>query len=395
METGQKINQRTRLLSWISVVSILFITAILIRIYHDESDKRLSALYGNTSETPFALQHKLDQTSVADQLPMLLHLANNHSAGLRYAVIDELGSRYSYSHVHGNIPPQVLSTMKLALQDDDTAVRQRAYEVLPELVPLERLPILFSGALSTNTWISEDCASLLSQWIEDHKSSPLVHNSVPGLMQMLSSRDQTVQQFAMTSLEIATGKPWRKSGLSPYYQREIMVNKWLAWWQKMRDAWKVPDSYKHFSAILPTRTDPCPNFSIVQIDGKIISLSQLKGHPFLLNFWGLDCGPCIEELPQLENVYQMDESSGLRELGIALEPQNHANEVANFCYKNGITYPQAIGTRSMQINFGDITEVPVTFLVNGQGQITRIWEGASPGPEPFTNAAKQLLVTGQ
>lgn len=46
----------------------------------------------------------------------------------------------------------------------------------------------------------------------------------------------------------------------------------------------------------------------------------------------------------------------------------------------------------MQKDFGDITEVPVTFLVNAQGQITRIWEGASPGPEPFTNAAKSLLV---
>src|SRR6185437_13710976 len=48
------------------------------------------------------------------------------------------------------------------------------------------------------------------------------------------------------------------------------------------------------------RGKPAPNFSLVDLSGKKVTLADFKGHPLVLNFWGTYCDPCKIEMPWLE-----------------------------------------------------------------------------------------------
>jgi thiol-disulfide isomerase/thioredoxin len=59
-----------------------------------------------------------------------------------------------------------------------------------------------------------------------------------------------------------------------------------------------------------------PAFVATDIDGNEIDIKSFKGKPVLVNFWGLRCGACIEEMPHLNALYDKYSEKGLTILGI-------------------------------------------------------------------------------
>ena len=64
------------------------------------------------------------------------------------------------------------------------------------------------------------------------------------------------------------------------------------------------------SAPAPVAGAPAPDFSLKSLDGQTISLSQLKGHPVLINFWASWCPPCRLEMPDLVRDYEAHKAEG-------------------------------------------------------------------------------------
>ena len=61
-----------------------------------------------------------------------------------------------------------------------------------------------------------------------------------------------------------------------------------------------------------------PNFTLSDLQGKEVSLSDLKGKVILLNFWGTWCGPCRKEIPDFINLSKKYKREGLEIVGITL-----------------------------------------------------------------------------
>jgi cytochrome c-type biogenesis protein len=61
---------------------------------------------------------------------------------------------------------------------------------------------------------------------------------------------------------------------------------------------------------------PAPIFSLSDIDGHPVSLSQLKGKPILISFWATWCVPCREELPLIRDAYLAHRDQGLQVVAI-------------------------------------------------------------------------------
>ena len=65
-----------------------------------------------------------------------------------------------------------------------------------------------------------------------------------------------------------------------------------------------------------------PNFTLKSNSGKNIKLSELRGQVVLINFWASWCGPCRQEMPELNKLYSKYKKLGFTILGVNVEENN-------------------------------------------------------------------------
>ncbi|HVO68640.1 MAG TPA: cytochrome c biogenesis protein/redoxin [Aggregatilineaceae bacterium] len=111
-----------------------------------------------------------------------------------------------------------------------------------------------------------------------------------------------------------------------------------------------------------------PDFTAQLLDGQTVSLSGFRGHPVLLNFWATWCGPCREEMPDFQTVYDTYRADGF--VVLAVNAMESKSDVAAFVQKLGITYPIALD-ESGTINRDLYARVgyPTSFLLDRNGVI--------------------------
>ena len=132
-----------------------------------------------------------------------------------------------------------------------------------------------------------------------------------------------------------------------------------------------------------TMGKPAPELRLEGLDGKPLSLSDLRGKVVFVNFWATWCGPCQEEIPSLIDMQNKYASKGFTVLGIAMDDEGK-RVVAPFVAKekydvNGqkllINYPIVIGTDEAADKFGGIMGYPTSFLISRNGKQIMKFQG--------------------
>ncbi|MDD3582011.1 MAG: redoxin domain-containing protein [Desulfobacca sp.] len=131
-----------------------------------------------------------------------------------------------------------------------------------------------------------------------------------------------------------------------------------------------------------------PDFTLADIQGKNYTLSQLKGKVVLLNFFTIWCMPCREEMPDLNAIYHEYQGQGLEILGICLKAD--PNQLRFFVKQMNLDYPVLNGNDQVDKDYGEITGVPTTFIINKNGDIVHEIIGARDKAE-FLRLIKPLL----
>ncbi len=112
---------------------------------------------------------------------------------------------------------------------------------------------------------------------------------------------------------------------------------------------------------------PAPDFSLQNIEGESISLSDYKGKVILLNFWASWCGPCIAEMPSIENLHKTVKDENIQVVTINLGESKDV--VSNFMSKNGYSFNSLLDSDNSVAGIYGIRSIPTTYIINKEGNI--------------------------
>ena len=107
------------------------------------------------------------------------------------------------------------------------------------------------------------------------------------------------------------------------------------------------------------------NFTLMDLDGNEISLSDFNGKVLILNFWATWCPPCREEIPDFVEVYNEYESEDVQFIGVSNED---ISTLRSFVEDYNISYPILIDDENIMGKWG-ISAIPTTFVFDKDGQI--------------------------
>lgn len=140
---------------------------------------------------------------------------------------------------------------------------------------------------------------------------------------------------------------------------------------------------------------PAPALSVTTLDGKRLTLASLHGKVVLLNFWATWCTFCRQEIPEFERL-QRQYAGKLQIVGLSVDATTPATAaqtavmVGRVARQMGINYPVAIATDADQARFGDLSSIPVTWLIDASGRVEQKNHGANPY-EVFDTEVRALL----
>jgi thiol-disulfide isomerase/thioredoxin len=114
--------------------------------------------------------------------------------------------------------------------------------------------------------------------------------------------------------------------------------------------------------------DQVPSLKLKSADGKVVSIESFRGKPVLLDFWATWCGPCVEALPQLAQIYAEAKDKGF--VLLAVDQDEEANTGAEFLLKKGYNWPDFHDGNGEVEKLVGSSGIPRTMLVDAQGKIT-------------------------
>jgi len=118
-----------------------------------------------------------------------------------------------------------------------------------------------------------------------------------------------------------------------------------------------------------------PEFTVTDIDGKKLALSDYKGKVVLLDFWATWCTPCRAEIPHFVEMQQKYGPQGFQVVGISMD--DDAKPVKEFYRQFNMNYPVAVGDDKLAQSFGGVLGLPVNFIIDREGRIHAKYLGAT------------------
>ena len=129
-------------------------------------------------------------------------------------------------------------------------------------------------------------------------------------------------------------------------------------------ALKQNNPYIKFS---PLRVgQPAPGFTLPGLDGKMVSLSDYRGHVVLVNVWATWCPPCVDEMPSMEKLYRGLKGENFEILAVSIDALGK-KAVAPFMKKYNLSFPALMDPDGTIKTLYQTTGVPESFIINQEG----------------------------
>ena len=133
-----------------------------------------------------------------------------------------------------------------------------------------------------------------------------------------------------------------------------------------------------------------PDFELTKLDGTNVKLSDLKGKKVILNFWATWCGPCQQEMPDMEAFYK-EHKENVEILAINYTPSEKGGgieKVSNFAKEKGITFPILLDKNIDVTTAYKVITIPTSYFIDTKGVIQDKFIGPMTQKEMEKRVAK-------
>lgn len=137
---------------------------------------------------------------------------------------------------------------------------------------------------------------------------------------------------------------------------------------------KAPD----FSEITPNPKDADYTLKFKDLDGKAMGMDSFKGKAVFLNFWATWCGPCVAEMPGIQELYDKTKNQNIV---FALLSNESASKVKDFVAKKKFSFPIYIYKGALP-DLYKTSGIPATFLISPKGKLVLQHVGSAAWNDP-------------
>jgi len=135
---------------------------------------------------------------------------------------------------------------------------------------------------------------------------------------------------------------------------------------------------------------PAPDFTLKNMQGQNINLTEQRGSIILINFWASWCGPCRKEMPVLQTLQDKYQDLGVQVWGINVEQENQAGRdfLANLDLSFSIFFDE---TNKLSQTY-QVEAMPTTVIVDRDGVVRYVFRGFKDGyGKKYAKAIKKLI----
>jgi peroxiredoxin len=136
--------------------------------------------------------------------------------------------------------------------------------------------------------------------------------------------------------------------------------------------------------------EQAPDFTLKSKDSGNIRLSEQRGNIVLVNFWASWCGPCREELPVMEEIYQEYQDMGFELLAVNVDDEESKADI--LLNDIEVTFPVLYDTSGEVSQLYDVNAMPTTVIIDTDGNVRVLHLGYRDGDGKKYEEAIKLLM---
>jgi len=119
------------------------------------------------------------------------------------------------------------------------------------------------------------------------------------------------------------------------------------------------------------------DFTVQDMDGNTVNLSDYYGKPIVLNFWASWCPPCKSEMPDFNEAFEETGDSVVFLMINMTDGQRETIEKgSSYVRSEGFTFPVYYDTKMEAATLYNVTAIPTTYFIDKDGYIYGMTKGS-------------------